>query len=149
MADRLLEAAPRDEAKIIQAALRSGLFLRDAPSTRAALVRRMEQMEDNARLRMVQEKRRGMEEARQAQDDYERRQSDLLHSGIAPLRTSGHQMNDISFTYRLQAASASGTGGVSPQDSNYKLASLAKLFPSGLGKGAFYRVSEPAPTSPP
>ncbi len=42
MADRLLEAAPRDEAKIIEAALRSGLFLRDAPSTRAALVRRME-----------------------------------------------------------------------------------------------------------
>ena len=61
MADRLLEAAPRDEAQIIQAALRSGLFLRDAPSTRAALVRRMEQMEDNARLRAVQERRRGME----------------------------------------------------------------------------------------
>ena len=94
MADRLLEAAPRDEAKIIQAALRSGLFLRDAPSTRAALVRRMEQMEDNARLRMVQERRRGMEDARRAQDDYERRQSDLLQSRIAPLRTFRHQMND-------------------------------------------------------
>ena len=94
MADRLLEAPPRDEAKIIQAARSSGLFLRDAPSTRAALVRRMEQMEDNARLRMVQERRRGMEEARRAQDDYERRQSDLLHSRIAPLRTFRHQMND-------------------------------------------------------
>ena len=70
MADRLLEAPPRDEALIIQAALRSGLFLRDAPSTRAALVRRMEQMEDNARPRAVQERRRGMEEARRAQDDY-------------------------------------------------------------------------------
>ena len=94
MADRLLEAAPRDEAKIIQAALRSGLFLRDAPSTRAALMRRMQQMEDNARLRLVQERRRGMEEARRAQDDYERRQSDLLHSRIAPMRTFRHQMND-------------------------------------------------------
>ena len=94
MADRLLEAAPRDEAKIIQAALRSGLFLRDAPSTRAAWVRHMQQMEDNARLRAVQERRRGMEEARRAQDDYARRQSDLLHSRIAPLRTFGHQMND-------------------------------------------------------
>ena len=94
MGDRLLEAAPRDETKIIQAARSSGLFLRDAPSTRAALVRRMEQMEDNARLRMVQERRRGREEARRAQDDYEPRQSDLLHSRIAPLRTFGHQMND-------------------------------------------------------
>ena len=94
MADRLLEAAPRDEAQIIEAALRSGLFLRDAPSTRAALVRRMEQMEDNARLRAVQERRRGMEEARRAQDDYERKQSDLLHRRIAPLWTLRHQMNE-------------------------------------------------------
>ena len=39
MADRLLlEAPPRNEAQIIQAARRSGLVLRDAPSTRAALV---------------------------------------------------------------------------------------------------------------
>ena len=64
MADRLLEAAPLDEAKIIQDALRIGLFLRDAPSTRAALMRRMVQMEDNARVRMVQDRRRGMEDAR-------------------------------------------------------------------------------------
>ena len=54
----------------------------------------MERMEDNARLRMVKERRRGMDDARQAQDDYERRQSDLLRSRIAPLRTFGHQMND-------------------------------------------------------
>jgi len=94
MADRLLEAAPRDEAKIIEAALRSGLFLRDAPSTRAALVRRMEQMEDNARLRVVQERRRGMEEARRAQGDYERKHSDLLHRRIAPLWTLRQQMNE-------------------------------------------------------
>ena len=76
MADKLFEAPPRNEAQIIQAALRSGDFLRDAPSTRAVLVRRMEQMEDNARLRAVQERRRGMEAARRAQDDYERMQSD-------------------------------------------------------------------------
>ena len=57
-------------------------------------MRRMQQMEDNARLRMVQERRRGMEDARRAQDDYARRQSDLLHSRIAPLRIFGHQMND-------------------------------------------------------
>ena len=69
MADRLLEAPPRDEAKVIQAARSSGLFLKDAPSTRAALVRHMDQMEDNARLRMVQERRRDMAEARWAQDD--------------------------------------------------------------------------------
>ncbi len=94
MADRLLlEAPPRNEAQIIQAALRSGLFLRDAPSTRAALVRRMEQMEDDAHLRAVQERRRGMEEARRAQDDYERKQSDLLHRRIAPVWTLRHQMN--------------------------------------------------------
>ena len=95
MADRvLLEAPPRNEAQIIQAALRSGSFLRDAPSTRAALVRRMEQMEDNANLRAVQERWRGMEEARRAQDDYERKQSDLLHRRIAPLWTLRHQMNE-------------------------------------------------------
>ena len=95
MADRwLLEAPPHNESQIIQAALRSGLFLRDAPSTRAALVRRMEQMEDNARLRAVQERRRGMEEARRAQDDYERKLSDLLHRRIAPLWTLRHQMNE-------------------------------------------------------
>ena len=94
MADRLSEAPPRDEAQIIQAALRSGNFLRDAPSTRAVLVRRMEQMEKNARLRAVQERRRGMEAARRAQDDYDRMQSDLLHRRTAPLRTLGHQMNE-------------------------------------------------------
>ena len=94
MADRLLLEPPRDEARIIQAALRSGLFLRDAPSARAALMQRMEQMEDNARMRAVQERRRGMEAARRAQDDYERLQSDLLHRRIAPLRTFGHQMNE-------------------------------------------------------
>ena len=94
MADRLFEAPPRNEAQIIQAALRSGDFLRDAPSTRAVLVRRMERMEDNARLRAVQERRRGMEAARRAQDDYDRMQSDLLHRRVAPLRTLGHQMNE-------------------------------------------------------
>ena len=94
MADKLFEAPPRNEAQIIQAALRSGDFLRDAPSTRAVLVRRMERMEDNARLRAVQERRRGMEAARRAQDDYERMQSDLLHQRIAPLRTLGYQTNE-------------------------------------------------------
>ena len=54
----------------------------------------MEQMDDNARLRAVQERRRGMEAARRAQDDYERMQSDLLHQRIAPLRTLGYQTNE-------------------------------------------------------
>ena len=53
MADRLLLEPPRDKAQIIQAALRSGLFLRDALSARAALMQRIEQMEDNARMRAV------------------------------------------------------------------------------------------------
>ena len=35
-----------------------------------------------------------MEAARRAQDDYERRQADLLHGRIAPLRTFGYQMNE-------------------------------------------------------
>ena len=48
----------------------------------------------NARLRAVQERRRGMEAARRAQDDYERMQSDLLHQRIAPLRTLNHQTNE-------------------------------------------------------
>ena len=69
MADRLFQGLPRNEAQIIQAALRSGDFLKDAPSTRAMLMRRMERMEDNARLRAVQERRRGMEAARRTQDD--------------------------------------------------------------------------------
>ena len=94
MADKLFEAPPRNEAQIIQAALRSGNFLRDAPNTRAALVRHMERMEDYARLRAVQERRRGMEAARRAQDDYDRMQSDLLHRCVDPLRTLGHQMNE-------------------------------------------------------
>ena len=94
MADKLFEAPPRNEAQIIQAALRSGHFLRDAPSTRAALVRHMERMDDFARLRAVQERWRGMEAARRAQDDYERKQADLLHGRIAPLRTFGYQMNE-------------------------------------------------------
>ena len=94
MADRLFQGPPRNEAQIIQAALRSGDFFRDAPSTRAMLVRRMERMEDNARLRAVQERRRGMEAARRAQDDLERMQSDLLHQRIAPLRTLNHQTNN-------------------------------------------------------
>ena len=54
----------------------------------------MERMEDFARLRAVQERRRGMEAARRAQDDYERKQADLLHGRIAPLRTFGYQMNE-------------------------------------------------------
>ncbi len=94
MADRLFEAPPRDEARIIQAALCSGNFLRDAPSTRAVLLRRMEQMDDNARLRAAQERRRGIEAARRAQDDYDRMQSDLLHRRTAQLRTLGHQMKE-------------------------------------------------------
>ena len=94
MADRLFEGPPRNEQQIIQAALRSGDFLKDAQSTRAMLVRRMELMEDNARLRAVQERRRGMEAARRAQDDLERMQSDLLHQRIAPLRTLNHQTNN-------------------------------------------------------
>ena len=35
-----------------------------------------------------------MEEGQRARDDYERKQSDLLHRRIAPLWTLRHQMNE-------------------------------------------------------
>jgi hypothetical protein len=94
MANRLLEPAPRDEQEIIRTALRSGVFMKSAPSTRAALLKRMEVMETNAQFRAVQERRRAMEESRRAQMDYDRRLSDTMQRRIAPLQTFNHQMND-------------------------------------------------------
>jgi hypothetical protein len=94
MANRLLEPAPRDEQQIIRTALRSGAFLQSAPSTRAALLKRMEVMETNAQFRAVQERRRAMEESKRAQMDYDRQISETMQRRIAPLQTFNHQMND-------------------------------------------------------
>ena len=93
-ANKLLEPAPRNEQQIIRDAIRSGMFMSSAPSTRAALLRHIQTMEDNARLRAVQERRRAMDEAKRTQMDYDRRLSDTLQNRIAPLRTFNHQMND-------------------------------------------------------
>ena len=92
MANRLLEPAPRNEQQIIRDAIRSGMFLNSAPSTRAALLRHVEMMEANAQVRAVQERRRAMEESKRTQMDYDRKLSDTLQRRIAPLRTFNHQM---------------------------------------------------------
>ena len=88
MANRLLEAAPHNEERIIRDALRSGVFMKSAPSSRAALLKRMEIMETNAQFRAVQERRRAI------QMDYDRQLSETAQRRIAPLQTFNHQMND-------------------------------------------------------
>ena len=94
MANRILEPAPRDEGQIIRDALRSGMFLNSAASTRAALARHVELNEANAKFRQVQERRRSMDEARSAQMDYDRQLGETVQRRIAPLQTFNHQMND-------------------------------------------------------
>ena len=94
MANRLLEPAPRNEEQLIRDALRSGVFMKSAPSSRAALVKRMEVMETNAQFKVVQEWRRVMEESKRAQMDYDRQLSETMQRRIAPLQTFNHQMND-------------------------------------------------------
>ena len=94
MANRLLEPMPRNEQQIIRDAIRSGMFLNSAPSTRAAMLKHVEMMEANTQLRAVQERRRAMDEAKRKQMDYDRKLSDTLQQRIAPLRTVNHQMND-------------------------------------------------------
>ena len=90
----MLEPPPRNEEHIIRDAIRSGMFLHSAPSTRAALLRHIQTIEANAQLRAAQERRRAMDEAQRTQMDYDRKLSDTLQSRIAPLRTFNHQMND-------------------------------------------------------
>ena len=94
MANRLLEPATRNEQEIIRDAVRSGMFLQSAASTRAALLKHVEQMQANAQVRAVQERRRAIEAAQRTQMDYDRKMSDALQSRIAPLRTFNHQTND-------------------------------------------------------
>ncbi len=93
-ANQLLEPPQRNAAQIIRDAIRSGMFMNSAPSTRAALLRHIQTIEANAQLRAVQERRRAMDEAQRTQMDYDRKLSDTLQSRIAPLRTFNHQMND-------------------------------------------------------
>ena len=94
MANRLLEPPPRNEQEIIRDAIRSGMFLHSAASTRAALLKHVQQMETNAQVRAVQERRRAIEAAQMTPMDYDRKTSDALQSRTAPLRTFNHQMND-------------------------------------------------------
>ena len=93
-ANRLLEPMPRNEQQIIRDAIRSGMFLNSAPSTRAALMKHVDVMEANAQLRAVQERRRAIEAAQRTQMDHDRKLSDTVQGRIAPLRTFNHQMND-------------------------------------------------------
>ena len=86
MANRLLEPTPRKE-QLIRDALRSGMFLNNAPSTRADLIKRVELMEANAHLRAMQDRRRAMDEARRTQMDYDRQLSEATQRRIAPLQT--------------------------------------------------------------
>ena len=94
MANRLLEPALCNEQQIIRDAVRSGMFLQSAASTRAALLKHVQQMEANAEVRDVQERRRAIEAAQRTEMDYDRKMSDTLQSRIAPLHTFNHQMND-------------------------------------------------------
>ena len=70
------------------------MFPADMASKRAALVRHLATMQQNAELRAVQEKRRGIQAAQSQQMDYERIVGDAVRSRIEPLRTFRHQMND-------------------------------------------------------
>ena len=94
MANRLLEEPPRDEARIIRDAGRSGMFPQSRPSTRAVQVRRFEQQEVNARVRQMQERRRALQEAQTARMDTDRLVSEVMQSRIPALRTFNHQMAD-------------------------------------------------------
>ncbi len=93
-ANKLLEPAPRNEQQVIRDAIRSGMFMNSAPSTRAALLRHIQNMEANAQQRAVQERRRAMDEAKRTQMDYNRRLSETVQRHTPPLQTFGHQMND-------------------------------------------------------
>ena len=90
----MLDPPPRNERKHIRDALRRGVFLNDAPSTRADLINRTELMEANAQVPVVQDRRRAMDEARRTQMDYDRQLSETMQRRIAPLQTFHHQMND-------------------------------------------------------
>jgi hypothetical protein len=92
--DALLEPPPRDERRIIRDAQMSGMFPRGMPSKRAAFMRQFGLMQQNAEVRAMQERRRGLQEAQRTQMDYERVLGDAAQSRIAPLRTFNHQMND-------------------------------------------------------
>ena len=50
-ANQLLEPPPRNEEQIIRDAIRSGMFMNSAPSTRAALLKHVQQMKANAQVR--------------------------------------------------------------------------------------------------
>ena len=89
-----LNPPPRDEQKITMEAQRSGMFPKSGPSRRAAFMRHFAMMQQNADVRAMQERRRGLQEAQRMRLDYERVLGDTVQSRIAPLRTFRHEMND-------------------------------------------------------
>ena len=93
-ADVLLKPPPRDEEKIISDAKRSGMFPKGMASKREAFMKHFAMQQQNAEVRAMQERRRGMQEAERTKMDYERVVGDAVQSRIEPLRTYNHQMND-------------------------------------------------------
>ena len=70
------------------------MFPADVASKRAALVRHLATMQQNAEMRAMRERRRSFQDAQSQQMDYERVVGDAVRSRIEPLRTFRHQTND-------------------------------------------------------
>lgn len=68
--------------------------MQDTPSKRAAYMRHLEMMKENADVRALQERRVALQQAQMRQMDYERVLGTQAESTIPPLRTFRHQMND-------------------------------------------------------
>ena len=90
----VLKPPPRNEKQIIKDARDSGMFMKSMPSKRAAFMRHVEIMQQNAEVRHMQDRRRAMQDSQRTQLDYERILGDQAASTIPPLRTFRHQMND-------------------------------------------------------
>ena len=90
----VLKPPPRNEKQIIKDARDSGMFMKSMPSKRAAFMRHFEILQQNAEVRAMQDRRRGMQDAQRTQLDYERIPGEQAASTIPPLRTFRHQMND-------------------------------------------------------
>lgn len=70
------------------------MFPADVASKRAAMVRHLASMQQNAELRVMRDRRRSLQDAQSQQMDNERIVGDAVRSRIEPLRTFRHQMND-------------------------------------------------------
>ena len=69
------------------------MFPSGVPSKPAAYMGHFKQMQVNAEVRAIQERRRSLQEAQRIQMDYERVLGEQAQSTIAPLRIFRHQMS--------------------------------------------------------